>query len=131
MGLAITSFLSLAADANGVLKVARGMNESSDYSEAWKDYRARRFVFLAVSLSYLPSVVLISLLLSSLTGIKSDYFPVALAGAWMLAFLVTSVRMNIFPCPRCGKRFFTTRWIHNPFARHCLHCTLPKWAMSD
>ena len=41
-----------------------------------------------------------------------------------------------FACPRCGELFFRAfdarpwrqDWRHNPFARRCLHCGLPKWA---
>ena len=68
--------------------------------------------------------------ISLLTGIKSDYFAYPAMGAWMLAFLVTWLRLAMFPCPRCGNHFFTSWWQGNLFARKCLHCHLPKWATS-
>ena len=42
-------------------------------------------------------------------------------------------------CPRCGELFFRKfddrpwrgAWQHNPFARRCMHCGLPKWAAVD
>ena len=106
------------------------MTRPSHYAEAWNDYRKRRLVFAAVLLSYVPGVWLVAVPLSSLTGIKSDYLGYPAAGAWMLAFLITSARLTLFPCPRCGKHFVKSWWLHNPFARRCLHCHLQKWATS-
>jgi hypothetical protein len=48
--------------------------------------------------------------------------------AWLAAFAVTAIRLNLWPCPRCGHWFFSKMWWRNPFARACLHCGLPKWA---
>jgi len=35
-------------------------------------------------------------------------------------------------CPRCGELYHykdSSFWRYmNPFARHCLHCQLPRWA---
>jgi hypothetical protein len=36
--------------------------------------------------------------------------------------------LALFRCPRCGKRFFTTLWYRNPFARKCVHCGLGKYS---
>ena len=111
------------------------MDQRSDYTAAWRNYRTRRLVSWVVCLSYIPGAMAIflgvGLPLSSLTGIKADYFFYPIAGAWMLAALITSLRTVSFPCPRCGKHFFSTWWYRNPFARQCVHCGLPKWATSD
>jgi hypothetical protein len=58
-------------------------------------------------------------------------------GGWVLAFALSviaattmaSLRCALFRCPRCQKTFFS-EWPsrRNTFARHCLHCGLPKWA---
>jgi len=111
------------------------MSTRPDYSDAWRDYRRRRLVFWAVFLGYVPGVMLIlfavGLPLSALSGIKPDYFAYPVAGAWMLAFLIASVRLSWFRCPCCHKWFFATFWYHNPLAQECVHCGLPKWADSD
>jgi hypothetical protein len=111
------------------------MDQPADYTAAWRDYRKRRFVFWVVFLSYMPGVMAfflgVGLPLASMTGIKPDYFFFAIAGTWMLAFVVTNLRAVSFPCPRCGQHFFRTWWYSNPLARRCVHCGLPKWAMSE
>ena len=48
----------------------------------------------------------------------------------MLAFIVASLRLTLFRCPRCHEWFFTTLMSHNPFARRCVHCKLPKWQLN-
>jgi hypothetical protein len=58
------------------------------------------------------------------------------AAAWMLGFLVTGIRVQSFPCPRCGQPYFARRgtlagipWFsNNVFRRTCGSCGLPKGA---
>jgi uncharacterized membrane protein YfcA len=56
----------------------RGEAWTTDFSAAWRNYRRRRFVSRAVYLSYIPGTMAIflgvGLPLSSLTGVKADYF---------------------------------------------------------
>ena len=64
-----------------------------------------------------------------------------LFAAWvivLLRFFFVSGEYVYWPCPRCGKPFhylhYLVRWYgrwNNPFARHCVHCGLAKWADSD
>jgi hypothetical protein len=105
------------------------MNQRSDYTEAWNDYRRRRLVCWIVWLSYVPGVALTVLPLSWLTGIKSDYFAYPIAGAWMTAMAITTYRLATFPCPRCGKRYSLI--IGDPLVRQCVHCDLPRWTILD
>jgi len=111
------------------------MDAHPDYTAAWRDYRKRILVFWAVFLGYMPGVLVlffgIGLPISALIGIKPDYFFYPLAGSWMLAFLIASLRAGLFCCPRCGKWFFATWWYRNPLTRKCVHCGLPKWANTD
>jgi hypothetical protein len=88
------------------------MNTQPDYAAAWRDFRTRRIIFCAVFLSYMPGVFAIyfavGLPLSALTGIKPDYFGLAIASCWMAAFAVTGWRVAGFSCPgvtsmHCGK----------------------------
>ena len=58
---------------------------------------------------------------------------------WMIAFAIVGYQKSNFACPRCGKPFFRRfddrpwrrSWVHNPFARRCMHCGLPKWSGRD
>jgi hypothetical protein len=56
----------------------RGMDQGSDFSAARRNYRRLRFVSRAVYLTYIPGTMAIflgvGLPLSSLTGVKADYF---------------------------------------------------------
>jgi hypothetical protein len=61
-----------------------------------------------------------------------------LFAAWvivLLRFYFVSGEYVYWSCPRCGKPYhYLVRWYgrwNNPFARHCVHCGLPKWVDSD
>lgn len=97
------------------------MNESLAYARAWRRYRIWARLRLLAFLGFIPFGALIS-------GVtKSPILP----GAWFLFIGVTVVGAGNFRCPRCNKRFFYTWVLRNPFAMHCLHCGLPKWATHD
>jgi hypothetical protein len=63
----------------------------------------------------------------------------AAALTWMIAFAVVGYQKGNFACPRCGNLYFRKfddrpghqDWWNKPWARHCLHCGLPKWADRD
>jgi hypothetical protein len=116
------------------------MDADSGYTQAWRDYRKRRFVLWTVVLTFIPciitSVFLIGAPLSALTGIDAYYFVLPILVFWTIMLMVAYLRLQFFCCPRCGKWFFTTffLWLflsHRPFARKCVNCDLPKWATSD
>jgi hypothetical protein len=111
------------------------MDARPDYTAAWRDFRRRRLIYWVVFLGYVPGAfalfVGVGLPISAFIGIAPDYFFYAIAGSWMLAWLISGLRARLFPCPRCHKWFFATWWYSNPFARKCVHCGLPKWANSD
>jgi hypothetical protein len=48
---------------------------------------------------------------------------------WMMFFAIAGVRYSIFPCPRCGKSFFST-WLYH-FTRRCVHCKLPLYSAKE
>lgn len=111
------------------------MSAHPDYSAAWHDYRRRRLVFWILFLGFVPGVWGIfwgiGRPLSAMSGIKPDYFFYPIAGAWMLAFVIASIRLGLFACPRCRNWFFSTWWSRNPDAKTCVHCGLPKWANAN
>ena len=84
------------------------------YSGAWRRYRGWSWTFWLAFLGYLPGMALL----------------------WMVLVGAIGYRKFNFTCPRCGELFFRAfdprpwrqDWRHNPFARRCLHCGLPKWA---
>jgi hypothetical protein len=105
------------------------MSDSSHFAFAWDDYRRRRRWFFGVWLGGIPVFVVLSMSLIAL--LHSDLPFYFVGGAYMLAFVIASLRLSFFRCPRCGHPFFTTWWRGNPLAQKCLHCRLPKWSESD
>ncbi len=109
------------------------MSDNVNYTAAWHDYRRRRRWFWGVYLGGCFGMVGLWLLFfNSPIGefMKGIVFCV-LAPMWLIGFVVTAFRCQLFRCPRCHRRFFMTWWYHNSFARRCIHCGLPKWADED
>jgi hypothetical protein len=104
------------------------MNVEGDYSAAWRDLNKRRLIAWGTFLGFAPGVFamvfLIGLPLSSLTGIRLDYFFYPIAILWMLMIWIVGQRVMTFRCPRCQQQFFAARWYYNGFARRCVHCKL-------
>jgi hypothetical protein len=73
------------------------------------------------------SIGLVDLLLSAITGIGDKYAALLIVFWWAIV-RVAGRHVATFPCPRCEERFGATRSYHNPFARKCVHCGLPKGA---
>jgi hypothetical protein len=106
------------------------------YATAWRRYRAWSLAFWIVFVSYLPALDLVHRALARTDDSGVIFF---LACAWLLAFALIGYRTSNFACPRCGELFFhkfddrpwRRVWRNNPFARRCLHCGLPKWAVAS
>lgn len=85
------------------------------------------------SVFYLPALACLWDVVRPLRSENSVIAGAALA--WMAAFLVAGYKKTDFECPRCHELFFRKfddrpwrmGWQYNPFARHCMHCGLPKW----
>ena len=107
------------------------------YAAVWRRYRYWSWAFWLVFVAYLPALALLHRALGPMPESGSVIFVAALA--WMIAFAVIGYRKGNFACPRCGELFFRkfdarpwrADWRHNPFARRCMHCGLPKWAPRD
>src|SRR5215207_4188595 len=87
------------------------------------EIRRRRRWFWAVFLTYLPGVALLGGLASGLTGREESFSVVAIG--WMAAFVVTSARVVLSSCPRCGEQFHSNGQWHHPWTQRCLNCHLP------
>jgi hypothetical protein len=102
---------------------------NSDYIEQWKELRKRERLFWGLLLGYIPGVIVLSYFLKG--SFQSEKAFEVVAVLWLLFCAIAGIRLNKFPCPRCGSPFFYKRWFHNPYAKRCLHCELPKGAPKD
>ena len=111
--------------------------DEGPYTLAWRSYRRWSLAFWLAFLGFLPGVALVDHASRAHGGQGNLTMPVAFA--WMAVFAVAGYRKSNFACPRCGEMFFRRfdsrparrDWQHNPFARRCMHCGLPKWAAAD
>jgi len=98
-----------------------------EYEIAWQGYRRRRNLFGIAFLSFVPFAYLIDHLTLKSYGWTIQLFAII----WMIVFLAAGIRMQHFPCPRCGKWFFSRGWTSNMIAERCIHCGLPKYSATD
>jgi hypothetical protein len=94
------------------------------YSDAWRDFRWRRWLARAAFVGWLI-----------LLWLAFDHFPTP--GSWLTAVLLTGLFVTAaagfyvswWPCPRCKEPFFLGKWLYfRHFASTCVHCGLPIWA---
>ena len=98
------------------------------YFDSWGDYRRRVRLFYG---SWLGGLLLPFLFTATFARVLGPVFPIlgyVLGFAWLVAIVVSGVRLAAWRCPHCHNWFFARRLDRNPFARACLHCGLPKWA---
>ncbi len=96
------------------------MNPSDARQAAWNDYRRRRWQARAASLAgygFLASIVILVGL-----GLLNQLNFSALGTAWVALIAITSVRMYLFLCPRCGSHFSPYRRFGDLFRSKCHSC---------
>jgi hypothetical protein len=98
-------------------------------SQAWQDYRKRRFVFLALFLGSFPGVFVIAVPLNILFRSQLPFYVIAVG--WIFLTFIVYLRFALFPCPQCGHPYFSRWWYYNPLANSCVHCGLSKWQELD
>jgi hypothetical protein len=82
---------------------------------------------LGAMVAWAPASLLLGFLIVTMFG--DDYAPWAVIPSIVVAFV--DLWRLVWPCPRCGKWFYWYLGLIQvvwPFARHCLHCGLPKYA---
>src|SRR5438128_2485026 len=102
-------------------------NVHDEYAAAWLDYKNRVRWFFGVWLGGFVIIACVVVVLDRLSLATVAFW--ILGPAWMISFVVVSVRLQSFKCPRCKRWFFAKWWYRNPLARKCVHCKLPKWSL--
>ena len=117
------------------IKIARVEGE---YSHEWAELRRLRRRIFRVAAAGAIILVAVPLVTMYLSVSAAKIIGLVLVAGWavvLLRFFFVSGEYVYWPCPRCGKPFhYLVRWYgrwNNPFARHCVHCGLPKWVDSD
>jgi hypothetical protein len=102
------------------------MDDAASYAPQWRDLRRRSLIFW---LAYLTMVA------GGVTAFQftpaSDLGHLAIIGAGislLMASVAAGAYRSSFRCPRCGKFFFESRFMHHTFARKCMNCGLPRGA---
>ena len=96
------------------------------YDDQWRELKSRRKLALFAFIGYVPITLAFALLTHNL--FRNDKPVFAFAIAWMVFAVVAAARCNTFPCPRCGKWFFSTWWYHNGFAPDAFTANFPSIA---
>jgi len=103
------------------------MDDATDYRQAWRQYKLRARLWLALFVLYVPVVVGTALLTLKYLHTSNPAF--VLAVLWMAYTLYVGARINLWRCPRCGQCFAGTWWYNKGvFAKQCVNCGLPKYS---
>ncbi|MFL5612649.1 MAG: hypothetical protein ACJ796_03210 [Gemmatimonadaceae bacterium] len=99
------------------------------HAHAWREYRRRVRTGWLLLIGYVPLLALVALVS------RADYgaaFIFGISGViWAAIWIVTSLRLGRFRCPRCKREYFYKWPRQNGFARHCMHCGLRKWSVDN
>ncbi len=98
------------------------MHQVKDYQKEWKSYRRR--VRTTMVAWVIPPVMIY------LLGVGGRLW-IGLVCAWLLLFTASMMWLYSFRCPRCREWFFIKFPTNHPLTKVCVHCGLPKYAMSD
>jgi membrane protein YdbS with pleckstrin-like domain len=112
-------------------------NMTEEYQTEWEDLRKLRRWIVKLALAAVAVMALVPLS-QVLPKVWSIPLGLALFSAFMVVIVLFFVAANQYKhwsCPRCGRPFhFKYGKLYrlvNPFARHCIHCGLPKWSDID
>ena len=92
----------------------------------WAAHRRYSRLTLGLILGWIPFGASIG----SIAHFQWVWIAFPLMGGYAVALIAFANLAASLRCPRCGSRFFAFGPIgigHNPFARKCGNCKLPKW----
>jgi len=103
----------------------------SDYTQDWLRYKRLRNQLLLVCFGLSP-ILFVLMVIISISGGPSWAASLAsgmLNVCWLALLVFMYFRVRNWPCPRCGRRFYSYSERHGLwlFTRHCGYCDLPKY----
>jgi len=97
------------------------------YEENWRKYKRVRNTYMALFALLVPVCFGIGVAASKLFGTFTPGFVAAFV--WWALLYFTGMRLILWRCPNCGKRFSGKWWYNLGFlARCCVHCGLRKYS---
>jgi len=103
------------------------------YDQAWRDLRARMWLFWILSLSWAPVLMVLGLTLDTIRPGLADSVLLWIAIPLVALAVAAGFYWEMFPCPRCGEWFLWGGLFGgcNPFRRKCQYCGLRRGQLSD
>ncbi len=109
---------------------------AEEYRAKWQQYRRQEWARWLLLVGIVP-VLWASYTVHGLVGfpdsevgepslLQLTHLP--FAALYVIIALNNASRLLVWRCPRCGEPFHRSRTKWSVFARHCLHCQLPKWS---
>jgi hypothetical protein len=86
------------------------LESMDEYEVHWRELKRRRNLALFAFAGYVPITFAFGVLAENYFHTDKPVFVFAIS--WMLLVAITGVRHSMFPCPRCGKWFFST-WVES------------------
>jgi len=99
---------------------------TTDYSQAWLEYRKKRNQVLLVLIGYFPLALLFFAIPVSMFNLGFGF----LNFCWLAVLAFVILRLRAWRCPRCGDQFFahSGRSSFSFFAKNCGNCQLRKYS---
>jgi hypothetical protein len=98
----------------------------SDYQQEWESYRKLWNPFVTTFVGQIAIIIGFICFAAALR--RNLALGLTLESFWTLLFIVASIRLQNFRCPRCREKFCSSGFYHNVFVRQCLNCGLPKYS---
>ena len=92
----------------------------------WEEYRSLWLKTMFAAIGGFLVVTSVNILADD-PRVRNVVIPAA-AILWPLAIVWMNLKLQKFPCPRCGKPFFGPKLTGvSLWEKECLYCRLPKW----
>ncbi len=100
------------------------MSTEDSCTENWKALQQREWLVIGLFLGFIPVVFIIDRLFSVVT---TSEIPIIITILWMLVLVWAVNWVSSFPCPRCSKRFYLSKYLYWTLGRKCPHCGLHRY----
>ena len=107
------------------------MTKQNSYKENWEEFKARRVVFFAMVIGWIPTTLIFG---GGLSKSFDSMIPLSVVAITLLILVVvTAFRFIYWKCPRCHDFYMIKRPWYSLVRRSnkCVNCGLSKYAATD